>query len=447
MAASLKDEARLLITNLGEALERRVPHTDEGIVAANFDRSELGVLEGAPSTDDATSIVLRVPLRHAEDVGALHPVFVVLDEGALHLEADLLEEIPKFADEADRASLDVGEVRAVAAERLLGLVGELLVAAHGRIARDLVAPLLEESEDGGVVRIHLRVGLVAERADVDAAERVVGDPREDVRVADGELGHCARFGLARRVGAGAGLDRLGLPARGEVPVHVGLGVAHERWLRHVEAVEAFDEALRVDAVERPFVLDTTREEEAGALFRFGEVAAHVAAAHEERLAVAVDIVAAPECVRLSEPVIARVRPNEMVAIDHAFGAIGAHARQHVEENVGADERCDVRGQIAKLRAFVGVDAKEILDEAEAHARAGELARVDVPVDPHGGPNAIRCVADRHDPEVAALFALPDARESHHAGERGRPTLELRRQVRVAEIALAKAAVEVRWLAA
>ena len=130
-------------------------------------------------------------------------------------------------DVGDRAALVVRVVGEVAVQRLVGLVEELLVARHRRIAGVLGHPRLELAEDREVLLVHLRVGRVAERPDEHAAERVEVEPREDLGMRGRELDDAARLGLARRERAGADLLVAGRPRPREVAVEIDRVVAEE----------------------------------------------------------------------------------------------------------------------------------------------------------------------------------------------------------------------------
>ena len=88
-------------------------------------------------------------------------------------------------------------------------------------------PRLDLLEDREVALVHLAVGLVAERADQHAAERVQVEPREDVRVAGREVEDRARLGRAAGIVARAFLLVLRRPRVREVAVEVVLVVGEE----------------------------------------------------------------------------------------------------------------------------------------------------------------------------------------------------------------------------
>ncbi len=155
----------------------------------------------------------RGPTRRARR-GPRANALVVLDEGLLALDAEPLEQVPQLDDVRERAALVVGVVGEVAVERLVGLVEELVEARHRRIAGVLRHPGLDLPEDARGPLVHLRVGLVAERADEHAAERVEVEPREDLGMRGRELDDGARLRLAAAGTAGADLLATRRPRTG-----------------------------------------------------------------------------------------------------------------------------------------------------------------------------------------------------------------------------------------
>src|SRR6185503_13894011 len=111
------------------------PDPDPGVVAADLDRAELRVRKGPPDADDPALVVIAIPARHRQDL-VPRPALVVVDERPVDGEAGLLPEVAELADHRRRAPLGVRVRREIAAERLVRLVGELLEAAHHRIAGD-----------------------------------------------------------------------------------------------------------------------------------------------------------------------------------------------------------------------------------------------------------------------------------------------------------------------
>lgn len=75
---------------------------------------------------------------------------------------------------------------------------------------------------------------------------------------------------------------------------------------------------------------------------------------------------------------------------HALGAVGAHAREHVDEEiVVVEEIAEVRREIEDGAAADEVGADDSLGDGQGHAGAAELGGVHVAVDPGGGADAIR----------------------------------------------------------
>src|SRR6185369_8143865 len=100
------------------------------------------MLERAPLSEHAPLVVLAIPDRRLDRVLARTPL-VVPDEWMVDLEPRLLPEVPQLADHPDRAELRVRERRKIPVERCLGIVTELLEAAHHGVARDRGRPFLE----------------------------------------------------------------------------------------------------------------------------------------------------------------------------------------------------------------------------------------------------------------------------------------------------------------
>ncbi|MEZ4314411.1 MAG: hypothetical protein R3F14_40855 [Polyangiaceae bacterium] len=100
-------------------------------------------------------------------------------------------------------------------------------------------------------------------------------------------------------------------------------------------------------------------------------------------------------------VVARVGADVGRDREHVLGAVRAHAREDVKEDVLAEEIAQVGGEIVRGRGAEG-DGEGVLGDGEGGAAAGELAGVHVGVDPGGGADAIGVATDREEPEVAAL---------------------------------------------
>ncbi len=198
-----------------------------------------------------------------------------------------------------------------------------------------------------------------------------------------ELDDGARLDLAQRKRAGALLLRIRRPGVREIAIEVGLVVGQEMRRRHVAAVEILDDAFRIDLVVRRRIVDRARQQQAREFRRLDHLAARVAHAHRQREPVAVDVVAAPVRVRPRRPLVARHRAHVAAVGEHRLGAVGRHPRQHVEAHVAQARRRDggrVRRRPA-LRRPAEVQAQHVLGDRERDARARELARVHVAVDP------------------------------------------------------------------
>src|SRR6266850_5904078 len=420
----------LALADFGQELVRRVVQAHELGNAADLDLAELRVLEALPRAEHAPLVALAVQLGELEQVLA-REVAVEVDEALLPLDSQAREQIPQLARVGDGAARVIDEVGDVAVDRLLRLVDELLEAAHHRVAADLLAPFADLPIDGEVLLVHLVVGRVAERSDVAAAEGVEVEPREDVGVRGGPFDNGARLRLARAEGPGTELLRLGLPAVREVAVQVDVVVGEVDRVRHVRAVEVLDRAFGPELVVRPRILEPARQHDAGQLGVLDEFTRWILAAHRERYPVAVDVTRDPARRGRMRTAVARVRAHEAAVGEHGLGAVGRHARQHVEQDA-LQPLLDVRRQIQLVLAAVKRD--DVFRDGERHARAAHLDRVHVAVDPRGRARAVGISSDLEQPEVASLDALADAFHAHERGIRARPVLDDARQLFVAEVA-------------
>jgi hypothetical protein len=200
-----------------------------------------------------------VPLREGEEVGAGEGA-VVVDEGLLAGDAELREEVPELTHVRDRAALVVAEVGEVPAQGFLGLVEELLEAAHHGVARVLLAPRPDELPELAVFVGELVVGVMSRRANEHPAEGVEVEPREELGVLRDELDDRAGLGLAAGVVPRARLLGLGRPGPREVAVEVHRVVGEKVRRRHVRAVEVLDEPLGVHPVVRRRIIERARHE-------------------------------------------------------------------------------------------------------------------------------------------------------------------------------------------
>src|ERR1044071_9597853 len=116
-----------------ELVERRGPDADARGDAADLYGAELRMLERAPGQERPAVVLVAVPQGELDEVVARDPV-VVLDELGRPGHAEALEQVPELDDVADRAALVVSVVGEVAAQQLVRVVEELLVARDGRVA-------------------------------------------------------------------------------------------------------------------------------------------------------------------------------------------------------------------------------------------------------------------------------------------------------------------------
>ena len=253
-----------------------------------------GCVDLAPALEHSAVVLLAIEPGQREEVLALE-LRVVVDEGLLARDAELREQVPELDHVGERAALVVRPLGDVAAQGLFRLVEELVVAGHRCVPRVLGQPGLDLPEDREVGLVHLVVGLVAERTDQHAAERVQVEPRDDVRMARGELHHRARLRRAARVVPGADLLGIRRPLVREVAVEVVEVVAEKERIGDAPAVEVGDAALGIELVVRSRVLRLARhhhrgvEQRAVLAAKLHELAVGALLAHVADHAVAVDV--------------------------------------------------------------------------------------------------------------------------------------------------------------
>src|SRR5919109_46279 len=95
-----------------------------------------------------------------------------------------------------------------------------------------------------------------------------------------------------------------------------------------------------------------------------------------------------------------------------------------------------------LRTFQ-MGAKRILSDGERDARAAELGRVHVAVDPYRRAGAVGVAPDRQQPELAPLGAAADRFDAHELRKGARPGLHLGGELLVVEVARTKPPMQVR----
>ena len=155
------------------------------------------MLHLAPPREAAALVRLAVEPGECEEILAFE-LRVVIHERLFPLDTELFEEVPQLHHVREAAAIVVCPLANVAVQRLLRLVEELVETAHRGVSRVLRHPRFHLLEYGEVRLVHLAVGLVAQRADEHAAERVQVQPGEDVRVFRGELEDGPRLRRAPR---------------------------------------------------------------------------------------------------------------------------------------------------------------------------------------------------------------------------------------------------------
>jgi hypothetical protein len=257
-----------------------------------------------------------------------------------------------------------------------------------------------------------------------------------VRLARGELDDRARLGLAQRERARADLLVLRVPLEREVAVQVGLVVRKEMRRRDRRAVEVLDDALGVDLVVRPRILERALEQQPLRLARFDELAARVGLAHDHHQPVAVDVLRNPARVVAVKALVARHAAHVPPGLQHALCAVGGHPRQDVEQHA-AQPLAHVRRKPVQILVRVRVQPDRVLGDRKRGARAAHLGRMHVSVDPDARARAIRVGTDRQHPQVASAGGLSDRFEPHDVGMRLGPAANLRCQLFVVEVTRAK----------
>ncbi len=418
----------------GELVQRWVPDADARVDAADLDAAELRVIERTPRREAPALVLVAVPPREPHEVVA-RDLIVVLHELLRSLHAEAVEQVPQLDHVRERAALVVRVVAEVAAQRLVGLVEELVEAAHRRVAGVRGHPRLELAEQREVLLIHLGVGRVTRRPDQHAAERVVVAPREDLGMLGRELDDAARFRLARGVRAGTGLLVVRGPRPREVAVEIDRVVAEEMRRRDPLAIEVLDRTLRIHLVERSGVLERALDEQPGKPGGVDELAGRIEHAHRERETVAVDVAGDPARRAAVHAVVARHAAHAAAGAQHGLGSIGRDPRHDIEQHVA--QALDDRGRQVE-RLGVEVETQRVLGDRERDARSCELARVDVAVGPGRRADAIGLRPDRDQPHLAALGGLRERRQSRERGIGVTPGAELARELIVIEVVGAKA---------
>ena len=197
--------------------------------------------------------------------------------------AEELVVVPELVGEREDAQVLVGPADE-AAVHVVQVAVDHQAPIEGDHPRTDPADLLGDPLVGpGILRLAGRVRGPAEDHPGGVVERL--HPR-DVGVIEQELGDRAGLRPAERVIPRAGLDRLGLPVGGPVPVHVVAagGVFIDR------PVAVVIDPLQAEHLVLPALSGLDRDEQAGVLGRDLGASAGVLAAHLGDLAVAIQVV-------------------------------------------------------------------------------------------------------------------------------------------------------------
>ncbi len=398
-----------------EELRRDVRPRVHEVPAAELDLAELVVLVRVPvdipfpvqllvAPPDELEIVLRWVVAHPVDV------LVALDP-----------RLPLRAPELRRPGVDpevvVQPVVRAALDRLLRVVLEVVEDRDRGISGQLGRLLAEQLVCPQVVRRVVLVRVARVRPEVDAAERVVGEVRGDVRPVDDRLHHRPDLGLGRRVRARAMLLGLDCPFHREVAVQVE--PLERRCDLDRDAVEvpnpAFPEQPEVLAA---LLVRVAPDHEPRLLRMRLPRAVRIADPHHQDAPVAVEIL-------LVEPVeLLREGPGPSAGADEPgpvgqcqLGAVGVQPRDDVED------AC-VEG--ARHPLVASVPREQAVHHVERRRGAGHLDRVDVGLDQQR--RLFECrpglgVRDRGEPDVPALVALADRLDGEELGPLAGPALE------------------------
>jgi hypothetical protein len=135
------------------------------------------------------------------------------------------------------------------------------------------------------------------------------------------------------VGNATGADLLVRrhPRPREVAVEIDRVVAEEMRRRDVAPVPVLDEAFGIQLVERAGVVDRPLDQEARRAGALGELAGRIFDPEHADPAVAVEVAGDPAWGPARHPLVARHAAHEAAGGEHALGAVGRDARQHVHQ--------------------------------------------------------------------------------------------------------------------
>ena len=166
-----------------------------------------------------------------------------------------------------------------------------------------------------------------------------------------------------------------------------------------EAVPVLDEALRIHRVVRPLVLDAAREHQVRVLPRSARnrPPGRACRIENERPSPSTSTTA-PERIAAADPLVARVRTDiprgpKRRARRRPDTPAGARRRSTSSRRICA--RCGGRSSIGSSGQTRCAD--HVLRDRERDARARDLDRVHVAVDPSHGPFPLGLAADREQP--------------------------------------------------
>ncbi len=315
--------------------------------------------------------------------------------------------------------------------------------ADRRVSGVLRHPRFHLLEDGEVRRVHLAVGLVAERADQHAAERVQIEPRENVRMAGRKFQDRARLRRASGKVSGAILLRLGGPGVREIAIEVVEIVRQEIGAGDSPAIEIDDAPFGIEFEVGARVFGHARthhrrvERRAVLVAELHEFAVRIRPPHVARDAVPVDVGALPVRVVLVGAVVDGAGPDVASSLQHFLGPVGRDSRDHIEKRFLDGFRHVRRERLPAHFDAAPVKGQDVVGHGQRDAGAADLRRVHVAVDPDRGSCLVGVASDDEQRDVPASGAPADR---DHAGDVGillRPRGKLIGELGVVEIFLAK----------
>jgi len=138
-------------------------------------------------------------------------------------------------------------------------------------------------------------------------------------------------------------------------------------------------------------------------------------------------------VRPSRPVIARHRAHVAALGQDRLRSVGRHPWEHKEPDVAEARRDDIGQAGGGLAGSqMQMQAENVLGDGQSDARAAELARMHVAVDPGARARPVGVGPEGQQPQIAPLRRPADGRGTAQIGECVCPGLDLSRQFVIGE---------------